>query len=170
MNFKSIPLFAYAFSFALGLPAQAQLVDEEPVWKESNVPSPPAFDIGKLLTFEVSAVSSLVYGVDPATISITQSDGVVRYVMAATNASGASNIMYEGIRCSTGEFKTYARYSTDGRWNLINNPMWRSMFGYMPSKHALRFAKAGACDNVTPASSVREITNQLKNPNFRAAQ
>ena len=173
MNFKYVSLFAYVFSFALGLPAQAQLVVEEPEWKESNVPSPPAFDIGKLLIFEVSpasSVSSLVYGVDPATISITQSDGVVRYVMVATSASGASNIMYEGIRCSTGEFKTYARYSPDGRWNLVSNPDWRSMFGNLPSKHALRFAKAGACDNVTPASSVREMTNQLKNPNFRADQ
>lgn len=170
MNFSSVSLFACAFFFALGIPAQAQLVVEDPEWKESVVPSPPAFDTGKLLTFEVSSVSSLVYGVDPATISITQSDGVVRYVMVATGASGASNIMYEGIRCSTGEFKTYARYSTDGRWNLVSDPQWRSMFGNLPSKHALRFAKAGACDNVTPASSVREMTNQLRNPNFRAAQ
>ena len=170
MNLKPVALFACVFLCALGIPAQAQWVVEEPVWKESDVPSPPAFDIKKLLTFEVSSASSLVYGVDPATISITQSDGVVRYVMVATSASGASNIMYEGIRCATGEFKTYARYSADGRWNPISNPEWRSMFGNLPSKHALRFAKAGACDNVAPASSVRELANQLKNPNFRAAQ
>lgn len=173
MNFKLTSLVACVFWCALGTPAQAQPTVEEPEWKESDVPSPPAFDIGKLLTFEVSpasSLSSLVYGVDPATISITRSDGVVRYVMVATSANGVSNIMYEGIRCSTGEFKTYARYSPDGRWNLVGNPEWRSMFGNLPSKHALRFAKAGACDNVTPASSIREMTNQLKNPNFRAAQ
>ena len=170
MNFKSVILVACAFLFAMGMPVQAQPVVEEPEWKESDVPSPPASDMGKLLTFEVSSASSLIYGVDPATISITQSDGVVRYVMVATSVSGVSNIMYEGIRCSTGQYKTYARYSADGRWNLLGNPEWRSMFGNMPSKHALRFAKAGACDNVTPASSVAEMISQLKNPNFRAAQ
>ena len=107
------------------------------------------------------------YGVDPASISITQSDGVVRYVMVATSASGARNVMYEGIRCSTGEFKTYARYSADGKWNLVSDPQWRSMFGNMPSKHSLRLAKAGACDNAAPATSVKEIVSRLKNPNYR---
>ena len=170
MTFKSVLLLASAFLVVSGLPAQAQWQAEAPQWKESDVPSPPAFDMGKLLTFEVSSVSSLVYGVDPATIRITPSDGLVRYVMVATSASGASNIMYEGLRCATGEFKTYARYSADGRWSPVSNPEWRSMFGNLPSKHALRFAKAGACDNTTPASSVRELASQLKNPNSRVAQ
>ena len=170
MNLKSISLFAYAFLFALAIPVQAQWVGDEPVWKESEVPPPPAFNVGKLLTFEASDASSLVYGVDPATISITKIDGVVRYVVVALSASGASNIMYEGIRCSTGEFKTYARYSADGRWNPVSIPEWRTMFGNMPSKHALRFAKAGACDNVSPASSVKELVSQLKNSNSRFSQ
>ena len=170
MSFKSTWLLAGAFFVVSALPVQAQWQTEESPWQESDVPLPPAFDMSKLLTFEVSSASSLVYGVDPATISITQSDGVVRYVMVATSASGARNIMYEGLRCATGEFKTYARYSVDGRWGLVSNPEWRSMFGNLPSKHALRFAKAGACDNMTPASSVRELASQLKNPSFRAAQ
>ena len=170
MSFKSGLLLASAFLVVSGLPVQAQWLAEETQWKESDVPSPPAFDIGKLLTFEVSPASALVYGVDPATLRITQSDGLVRYVLVATSASGASNILYEGLRCATGEFKTYARYSAEGRWSLVSNPEWRSMFGNLPSKHALRFAKAGACDNVSPASSVEALANQLKNPNFRAAQ
>lgn len=170
MTFKSVLLLAGAFLVVSGLPAQAQWQAEELQWKESDVPLPPAFDMSKLLTFEVSPASSLVYGVDPATIRIMQSDGVVRYVMVATSASGTRNIMYEGLRCATGEFKTYARYSAEGHWSLVSNPEWRSMLGNLPSKHALRFAKAGACDNMTPASSVRELTSQLKNSNFGAAQ
>lgn len=170
MILKSISLFASAFLFVLAIPAHAQWVGDDPVWKESDVPSPPAFDVGKLLTFEVSSASSLVYGVDPATISITQTDGVVRYVIVALSASGASNTMYEGIRCSTGEFKTYARYSADGRWIPVSSAEWRTMFGNMPSKHALRFAKAGACDHTTPVSSVKELVNQLKNSNSRTSQ
>ena len=87
--------------------------------------------------------------------------------MVATSASVARNVMYEGIRCSTGEFKTYTRYSADGKWSMVSDPQWRSMFGNMPSKHPLRLAKAGACDNAAPASSVKEMVSRLKNPNSR---
>lgn len=146
--------------------AWAQPAADDPDWKESEVPPPPAFDVSKLLAFDVSPNASLVYGVDPSTIHISSSDSLVRYVVVATSASGARNVMYEAIRCSTGEFKTYSRYSPDGHWNTVAHPEWRSLFGNMPSKHALRFAKAGACDNAAPAMSVDVLVNRLKNPSF----
>ena len=167
MKFKSATIFACVLLLGLSTPIWSQFAVDVPEWKESDVPPPPAFDAGKLVGLEVSPNASLVYGVDPASISITKSDGVVRYVMVATSASGARNVMYEGIRCSTGEFKTYARYSADGKWNPVSNPEWRSMFGNMPSKHPLRLAKAGACDNAAPASSAKEMVSRLKNPNAK---
>ncbi len=167
MKFKAASLFACALLIGLTSTAWAQLAVEDPEWKESEVPPPPAFDVSKLVMFEVSPNSSLVYGVDPASIRISKSDSLVRYVMVATSASGARNVMYEAIRCSTGEFKTYARYSPEGRWNTVNNAEWRSLFGNMPSKHALRFAQAGACDNAAPPTSVDVLVGRLKNPNFR---
>ncbi|MFS2033654.1 CNP1-like family protein [Polaromonas sp. CT11-55] len=150
--------------------AQSYALEDPADWKEIETPPPPAFDIKKLITFEVSPNSQLVYGVDPATISISPKDGIVRYVMVASNASGASNVMYEGIRCTTGEFKTYARYSPDGKWTNVSNPEWRSLFENMPSKHALRFARAGACDSAAPATSVDTLVRRLKNQNFRMVE
>ncbi|CAM3397537.1 CNP1-like family protein [Polaromonas hydrogenivorans] len=166
MKFKPASLFACGLLLSLSSAAWAQFAVEDAEWKESEVPPPPAFDVGKLVIFEVSPNSSLVYGVDPASISISKSDGVVRYVMVATSASGARNVMYEGLRCSSGEFKTYARYSPEGRWNMASDPEWRSLFGNMPSKHALRFAQAGACDNAALPLSVNALVRRLKNPNF----
>lgn len=170
MKLKSASLFVCGLLFYFSSTVWAQSVAEEPEWKESDVPPPPAFNVEKLVTFEVSLNSSLVFGVDPASISISKSDGVVRYVMVASNASGARNVMYEGIRCATGEFKTYGRYSPGGRWDMVNNAEWRNMFGNMPSKHALRFAQAGACDNAAPPASVNVLVGRLKNPNFRATE
>lgn len=170
MKFTSTSLFVCGLLISLTSTAWAQFAVEDPDWKESEVPPPPAFDVGKLVTFEVSPNSSLVYGVDPASIRISRSDSLVRYVMVATSASGARNVMYEGIRCSTGEFKTYARYSPEGRWNMVSNPEWQSLFGNMPSRHALRFAKAGACDNAAPPVSVDVLTSRLKYPNYRITQ
>lgn len=143
--------------------ARAQAFAENYDWKESEVPPPPAFDVNKLVTFDVIRNSSLVYGVDPATVSISKSDSLVRYVMVATSPSGVRNIMYEALRCASGEFKTYARYTPDGRWQTVTDPQWRTVFGNMPSKHALAFAQAGACDAAAPATSVRELVYKMKN-------
>ncbi len=150
-----------AFLLGLSLTAWAQQDVELMDWKEGDIPPPPAFDAGKLLTLDVSTSSALVFGVDPATIRIS-GDGIVRYVMVATSASGARNVIYEGLRCATGEYKTYARHTPEGAWVKVTNPEWRSMFGNAPSKHALQFARVGACDNTVPASSVREIVRRLK--------
>ena len=158
MTFKPLAL---ACLLGLSLTAWAQRDVDALDWKEADVPPPPAFDAGKLLTFDVSTVSSLVFGVDPVTLSIS-GDGVVRYVMVASRAGGARNVFYEGLRCATGEYKTYARYTSEGTWNKVSNAEWRSVFGNMPSKHALQFARAGACNNAAPASSVGEIVRQLK--------
>lgn len=166
MTFKSVLL---ALLLGMTCAAWAQLAADDPEWKELEAPPPPAFDSSKLLTFDVSPDASMVYGVDPSTLHISSSDGLVRYVVVATSASGARNVMYEAIRCATGEFKTYARYSPEGRWNPVAHPEWRSLFGNMPSRHALRFAKAGACDNAAPATSVDALVNQLKKPSFETA-
>ncbi len=144
--------------------ARAQVYANDAEWKESEVPPPPAFDVKKLLTFEVPRIASLVYGVDPASVSISKSDSLVRYVMVATSPTGVSNVMYEALRCSTGEFKTYARYSADGKWSQVVNPEWRSVFASMPSKHPLWFAKAGACDAAAPVGSISELVTKLKYP------
>lgn len=144
--------------------AWAQITRDDIEWKEADVPPPPAFDVNRLISLDVQASSSLVYGVDPASITISVSDSVVRYVMVATSASGARNVMYEGIRCATGEFKTYARYSAAGHWSAVSNPQWRSMFDNMPSKHALRFAKVAACDSAAPTATVELLIARLKNP------
>jgi CNP1-like family len=156
------------FCFFVGVaPASlAQPAFDEPEWAETQVPPPPAFDMKKLVAVDVPG-SALAYGVDPASIQISKKDGIVRYVMVATSTSGARNVMYEGLRCSTGEFKTYSRYLPEGEWKPVTGAQWKSVFGNMPSKHALQFAKAGACEGATSASTVDGLVSRLKNPNNR---
>lgn len=169
---KAVRVFAIFGMLLLGIgnAALAQIASDDPDWKESDAPPPPAFDMSRLVTFDGAANSSLVYGVDPASIQISSSDGLIRYVLVASNANGAKNVMYEAIRCSTAEFKTYARYSPDGRWSPVGNATWRSMLGNMPSRHALYFARAGACDNTSTPGSVSALVYRLKNPNLKYAQ
>ncbi len=159
--FAALQLPLVAFALCAPLLGHTQMFQESYDWKEGEAPPPPAYDTSKLVTFKVNANPSLVYGVDPASISISKTDSVVRYVMVATSASGVRNVMYEGLRCATGEFKTYAR-QTGGQWHPVTTPEWRSVFDQMPSPHPLVFAKAGACDARAPAGNVAEIVTKLK--------
>ena len=144
--------------------ASAQVLSDPADWRESDIPPPPAYDMGKLLTFEVTRSSPLVYGVDPASVSISNSDGIVRYVMVATSPDGAKNVIYEGLRCSTGEVRTYARAKPDGTWVPVANSEWKSAYAISLPRHSLRFAKVAACQQAAPVSSVRELVRKLKNP------
>jgi hypothetical protein len=129
---------------ALGAQAQAQLLGDA-AWQEAEVPEPPAFSLERLLRFEVNPNSSLVYAIDPQTLSISPQDRVVRYVIVASSPGGVRNVFYEGIRCPAGQVKTYARYS-EGRWIKLSDPQWQDMAS-RPSRHALQLARQGGCDN-----------------------
>ncbi len=144
--------------------ANAQVLSDPADWKESDIPPPPFYDMGKLLTFEVTRSSPLVYGVDPASVSISNSDGIVRYVVVATTPAGAKNVIYEGLRCSTGEVRIYARGKSDGTWVPVANSEWKSAHDISLPRHSLRFAKVAACQQAAPVSSVRELVRKLKNP------
>lgn len=142
--------------------AQAALPTADLDWKEADVPNAPAFSTSKLLPIEMPSYVSLKFGVDPATLTITP-DGIVRYVVVAVNASGSVNAMFEGIRCATGEVKTYARSNASGVWANVKEPLWRDLTDNLPSKHALALARQGVCDGRSAAaSSAADIIKALK--------
>lgn len=142
----------------------AQLVEVDPDWKESEAPPPPAFQRTQLIPIDMPKYVSVRFGVDPATLVITP-DGIVRYVMVATSPTGTVNAMYEGIRCASGEVKTYARFSASGQWSAVKDPQWQGLNGNQPSRHALALARQGACDGRSaPASSVADIIRALQSP------
>lgn len=154
--------------FCLGLTltalsVSAQLVTD-PDWKETQTPPPPTFSADGLIPIEMPIYSSLRMGVDPATFAVTP-DGIVRYVVVARNASGSISAMYEGIRCASGEVKTYARYASNGQWSQVPDPQWRGLNDNQPSRHALTLARQGVCAGRAPAgNSAAAIVNVLKYP------
>ncbi len=141
--------------------AWGKLAADNPDWKETNVPPPPAFNAAKLIAVEVSANSALSFGVDPATLVIAP-DGVVRYVVVASSRSGAVNAMYEGVRCATGDYRVYARYNTSGGWSPVADTDWRSMYAPSPSRYTLAIAKSGVCKGNAPNLSTEHIVRDLR--------
>lgn len=141
--------------------AQAQGLVDNPDWQETEVPPPPRFDPKQRVAVDMPRYVSMEFGIDPATLAITP-DGIVRYVMLAVSPSGTVNAFYEGIRCTTGEVKAYARANASGVWTLVKDPEWRRLNDRQPSKHALALARQGACEGNTSANSTAEILRKLK--------
>ena len=141
--------------------AEAQLF-ENPDWKETEVPPTPAFDQNKLIPIDMPPYMTLKFGIDPSTIKVT-GDGVVRYVVVASHREGGGfNAVYEGLRCATGEYKTYANFA-NGKWDVTPEPEWKHM-AERNSTYTKALAVQGLCRGSAPRASVGEMVRFLKAP------
>jgi hypothetical protein len=140
--------------------AQAQLAPVDPDWKEADAPPPAALKLDGLIPIDQPG-SSLHFGVAPGSVTVG-SDGIVRYVVVAKSSSGAVNAIYEGIRCSTGQFRVYARYNPSGSWVPNKDPLWRSIHDPQPSSHTLTIARTGACIGDGTNRSAEQVVRDLR--------
>ena len=147
---------------AIAASAIAQVPPDHPDWKEIDAPPPPALRTQGLIPLEVIG-NSLRFGVDPASVSVG-TDSVVRYVVVATSSTGTVNGMYEGIRCSTGEVKIYARHNPDSGWVPAKGSDWRELRTTPNSRYSLEVARSGACLGRAPNGTAVQIVNDLKAP------
>lgn len=151
-------------ALVLAQAASAQIF-ENPDWKESPVPPAPEFDQRRMLEIDMPRMYNLKYGIDPKTLVITD-DGVVRYVAIAksTGPGGALNAFYDGLRCATGEIKTYARYSGDA-WHNVENPEWQPL-GQAKTRYSLALARQAICRSGAPRGTTDEMVQALKKPQY----
>ena len=87
---------------------------------ELNIAPPAQFDSARAHGFEVTGQTRLRYAVIPETLSLSE-DGIVRYVMVVTSTSGASNVVFDALRCTTDESKTLARWSPSRQTWVVNS-------------------------------------------------
>lgn len=148
MAFKRVIAGLCLALVAVGVAAQTPV--EVPEWVEENAAPPPPFARDGLISIEMPLYVTLKVGIDPATVSVG-ADGVVRYVVVMRNTTGSVNAAYEGILCTKGEVKTYARAGANGEWVAIKQPEWRPMTDNLPSRHAYAISKQGGCEGRTSA-------------------
>lgn len=91
--------------------------------QEQEVP-PPAYPLEEnLVAFPVDNFAHAVL-IDKSTFS-AGADGIVRFVMIVRTAGGAENVSFEGLRCKTGERRTYALGRRDKTWVVPRNSVWQ---------------------------------------------
>lgn len=140
---------------------------EGPKWKEQPVDTFPGWpDEDKLLPVEMDTVDSpFRFFIDPDSLSIG-SDGVTRYTVIIRSGSGASNVIYEGLRCRTREYRTYAYGASDDQFHKATVSSWQpireSSSGSMI--HRYNFWRYYMCDRVQNPRKVREVLREIRYP------
>ncbi|HVZ43306.1 MAG TPA: CNP1-like family protein [Ramlibacter sp.] len=132
----------------------------DPDWKESDVPPPPALRTTGLVPIEVPR-TALAFGVDPQSVAIG-SDRIVRYVVVAKSSSGAVNGIYEGVNCSAGQVKVFARHNPDRGWVRVEDAQWVPIHDGIHATYSLAIARQGVCIGDAPNRSAQSIVRDLR--------
>jgi hypothetical protein len=135
--------------------------DTDALKAESPVVLPAPFQKNNLLSFYVSPTTTLDFAVDAKSVSVTE-EGIVRFVLVVTSQSGASNISYEGIRCSTGERKLYAVGQTNGSWTAARRDVWETIIDRGINRQHAALAKDYFCETGMVAGKAEVIVDRLR--------
>ena len=112
---------------------------EEKPWKEIEVQLPPFPERENLIPFEVGSVTDKQFFIDGDSLSVG-SDEVIRYTMVVIGSGGAQNISFEGMRCTTGERRSYAFGRSDKTWSRVRNGQWGKIRGGSNQGHVNLFS------------------------------
>lgn len=118
----------------------AEFEEEKKTWKEiqGQIPGYPKPE--NLARVQTGSATSHQFYVDTASVSVGE-DEVTRYTVVVKTAGGATNVMFEGMRCETREQKLYALGRSDGSWVRARDTSWRRVVlrDLTPHHHTLYF-------------------------------
>ncbi len=148
------------------LPDQKFQYEEGEAWKEEDVKIPPYPDDGDLmeLYLDVANQSKFTYYMDEESLSVSKNDYVVRYTMVIESKRGTRNIFYEGMRCNTDEYKTYAFGTGKGKLRPSKKPEWKSMRDSGYKKLRMDLMEFYLCDERKLPRLRTEIIDRIKHP------
>lgn len=128
-------------------------------WKEQGIALPAYPDTGSPDLIEIDlSLDRFPFRlfVDPASVSIGE-DWIVRYTAILKSRSGAANVFYEGMRCSTGQYRRYA-YGGQNEFKLSSNSRWE----YIDGVGSDRYLKVLRANFMCPAPSPGKHTALLR--------
>ena len=160
-NFFLLLLALLALYAPLASSANTDDADNDALKAESPVVLPVPAQKNNLLSFYVSPTTTLEFAIDAKSVSVTE-EGIVRFVLIVTSQSGASNISYEGIRCSTGERKLYAVGQTNGSWTTARRDVWETIIDRGINRQHAALAKDYFCETGMVAGKAEVIVDRLR--------
>ena len=130
-------------------------------WKESEITLPSYPDDRDLLPVPVNRNDTLKIYIDGKSISLAQ-DRVARFSLIVESGSGARSVFYDGYRCETRQYKTYAIGTGQHVWTPTVNPSWQAI--PRPEINAFRdnLYRRHVCDENKSARAPTELRRLLE--------
>ena len=159
------PLHADQTNYGYGDQVENMHFDEKYAkkWKESKVTIPPYPDDRNLLPVPMSATDTLKIFIDDKSISRAP-DLVARFSLVVQSPSGARSVFYEGLRCETRQYKTYAIGTENRSFEPVSSPRWRTIPRAEINAFRDNLYRNYICDGHGSARTPAEIVRLLKYP------
>jgi hypothetical protein len=131
-------------------------------WNESAIVLPPYPDDRDLLPVAMSSTDTLKIYIDSKSISRAQ-DLVARFALIAESPSGARSVFYDGYRCETRQYKTYAIGTSQHTWSPVANAQWQIVPRSEINAFRDNIYRHYVCDENNSARAPEDLRRLLKN-------
>lgn len=151
-------------------PDNSIFIEPEP-WKEGQAGLPSYPDEKDLLEVSVDdADAGRTYYLDAKSLSVG-ADGVIRYTVVIVSRTGAKNVLFEGIRCDTQEYKTYAYGTLDNTLRAaVPEGRWAPISGRGATVYRRQFYEYYLCSPqrspLNPEQVIQRVKHPAQNSNF----
>ncbi len=137
-------------------------IEEGETWKEGGIELPPYPEEADLVEFQVDdPLARFRYFIDGRHLKVGE-DQVIRYTLVIRSSSGSDNVSFEGIRCSTKTFKTYAFGNGRGELRPLKAPIWEQVKRNGPYRYHLSLRELYFCKpNQYEPYNAKEIVRLL---------
>ena len=177
-----ILLAAATLPVPIAVTAQERPWSEKPIFGEDEDGEPwkeLGFELPGFPTDESLALLDLEYTdhrydffLDRNSLSVGK-DRVLRYTVVVQSTSGRRNVFYEGVRCSTLEYKTYAYGTRRGKFKPYSKPKWK-LWNKVPRQgpHGFRasLSEDVLCDRTKYTQNVKDVLRRVDSSTSRSYQ
>ncbi|UCH53772.1 MAG: CNP1-like family protein [Pseudomonadota bacterium] len=138
--------------------ATATAVEDEP-WREVQVAIPKFPQDSDLLRIPPQPIDTFKVFVDAKSVTRAD-DGVMRMTFVIESPTGVRNVVYDGIRCATAEYKTYAIGTPDKRMQELSKARWQVIGPIAPNNYRRHLFQTLVCRKLpipTPAEFIQGL-------------
>ncbi|RRQ21115.1 hypothetical protein D6C00_03495 [Thiohalobacter thiocyanaticus] len=136
--------------------------DDDDKWQELETRLPAFPDPGQFRALPSQLPDTrLEIQLDPDSIRVDE-DGVIRYLLRIQSPGGAGNLFYEGLRCETGEYRTYAYATSGDSWQRMRGADWQGLNSGGTARYRRFLHQHYFCEPTEGSLSVDEIRKRVR--------